>query len=260
VYVELGSGGLSVRAADVQQTVVDVDGKHADETIVEQRGDQIVVLGPRRTGFLSGDKDLHVHVTLPLDSALAAKLGSADVNSSGRLGDLKIKTGSGDVSIEEISRDALVESGSGDVSIASVLGDLRLKTGSGDVEVDTVEGQATISTGSGDVSVGTARNAVEVKSGSGDMRVRDAGDDVVLSTASGDLIVERMQRGQLSAKNVSGDIKVGIPANIPVWTDISSVTGQVSSDLAGAGQPEEGQDYIELRAKTVSGDIILEEL
>jgi hypothetical protein len=34
----------------------------------------------------------------------------------------------------------------------------------------------------------------------------------------------------------------------------------VRSDLEGAGEPEEGQDYIELRAKTVSGDIQLEQL
>ena len=52
------------------------------------------------------------------------------------------------------------------------------------------------------------------------------------------------------AKNASGDVRVGIPAGVPVWTDVSSVTGQVHSDLQGAGEPAEGQDYIELRAKT----------
>ena len=45
-----------------------------------------------------------------------------------------------------------------------------------------------------------------------------------------------------------------------MWTDISCITGQVSSNLQGAGQPEEGQDYIEVRAKTVSGDIHLEQV
>ena len=45
-----------------------------------------------------------------------------------------------------------------------------------------------------------------------------------------------------------------------MWTDISSVTGSVRSNLQGAGQPAEGQDYIELRAKTVSGDVYLEQL
>jgi DUF4097 and DUF4098 domain-containing protein YvlB len=110
------------------------------------------------------------------------------------------------------------------------------------------------------VLINVATEPVQVKSGSGDMRVRVAEQDVALSTASGDLVIDRMHRGQLAAKNVSGDIRVGIPAGVPVWTDISSMTGTVRSDLEGAGQPAEGQDYIELRAKTVSGDVHLEQL
>lgn len=41
-------------------------------------------------------------------------------------------------------------------------------------------------------------------------------------------------------------------------TDI--VSGRVHSDLDGAGEPAEGQDYVELRAKTVSGDVVLLQL
>ena len=72
--------------------------------------------------------------------------------------------------------------------------------------------------------------------------------------------MDRMRRGQLTAKNVSGDIRVGVPAGVPVWTDITSLTGSVRSNLEGAGEPEEGQDFIELRARTVSGDVHLEQL
>ena len=108
--------------------------------------------------------------------------------------------------------------------------------------------------------INNASEPVQVKSGSGDMRVRHAEQDVALSTASGDLVIDEMHRGQLAAKNVSGDIRVGIPAGIPVWTDISSMTGSVRSDLEGAGEPAEGQDFIEVRAKTISGDVFLEQL
>ena len=95
--------------------------------------------------------------------------------------------------------------------------------------------------------------------GSGDLRVHEAGADVRLTTASGDLVVDTIHRGQLQAKNVSGDIRVGIPAGVPVWTDVTSVNGEVTSTLEGAGRPAEGQDYVELRAKTVSGDVHLEQ-
>ena len=261
LYVELGSGDLNVHAEDVSETTVTVDGRDADDVTIEQRGNQIAVLAPqKRTGFFGSSSELAIIVVLPQDSEVSTKLGSADMSGSGRFGTTKVKTGSGDVDLEELGSQALVETGSGDIEIGSVAEELRIKTGSGDVSVDRVGGSTNISTGSGDVELGTAVGDVQVKSGSGDMRVKEALSDVALSTASGDLDVGRMHRGALAAKNVSGDIRVGIPENVPVWTDISCITGQVSSNLQGAGQPEEGQDYIEVRAKTVSGDIHLEQV
>jgi DUF4097 and DUF4098 domain-containing protein YvlB len=101
---------------------------------------------------------------------------------------------------------------------------------------------------------------LDAKSGSGTIEVREGADDTSLSTASGDLRVGRFPAGRLSAKNVTGDIRVGIPAGVPVWTEVSSTTGTVRSTLAGAGEPADGQDYVELRATTVSGDVLLEQV
>ena len=261
LYVELGSGDLTIRAEDTTETSITVDGRNTEDVIVEQRGNQVVVLAnQRKGGFFGTSNDLTVNVTLPTDSELVTKTGSADLDATGRLGTAKLKSGSGDVRIDELGGDALVETGSGDIDIDSVAGDLRIKTGSGDVEVDNLGSSTSISTGSGDVEIGTSHGEVQVKSGSGGMRVREAHSDLSMTTASGDLVVGTMHRGGLQAKNVSGDIHVGIPANIPVWTDISAVSGSVSSNLDGAGQAEQGQDFIEVRAKTVSGDIVLEQL
>jgi DUF4097 and DUF4098 domain-containing protein YvlB len=260
LYVELGSGSLTVRCDQVAETTVDVTGKDADDVLVEQRGNQIVVIAPKnRTGFLGRSDALSVHVTMPEGSELATKLGSADVTATGRLGETRVKTGSGDVTLDHVDGDALVEAGSGDIEVGEITGDLRARSGSGNVELGRAGGSALVSTGSGDIEIGSALQSVTVKSGSGDMRVRDAHADVELSTASGDLVVELMRRGQLAAKNVSGDIRVGIPAGVPVWTDVSSMTGHITSSLQGAGQPADGQDYVELRAKTISGDILLEQ-
>jgi DUF4097 and DUF4098 domain-containing protein YvlB len=240
---------------------VDVNGKNAEEVIVEQRGDEVVIVARQRgSSFFGRSGDLDVHVSAPFDSKLTTKLGSADARVMGRLGESMLRTGSGDIRLEDVAGDIYVETGSGDLGVDEIRGDLEVKSGSGDITVDRVEGSATISTGSGDVRIGTSTGAIQVKSGSGDLTVDEALHDVGLSTASGDLVVGEVHRGQVAAKNVSGDIRVGIPAGVPVWTDISTMTGSVRSNLAGAGQPEEGQDYIELRAKTVSGDILLEQL
>lgn len=260
LYVELGSGTLSLRTEAGTETVVDVEGKYADEVTVEQRGNQIAVIAPRRAGFLGNGNQLDVHVSLPHDSGLTTRLGSAHLTATGRLGTAALKTGSGDIDLEEVSGELTVESGSGDITLGAVEGSVRIKSGSGDVNAGRFGADASISTGSGDVEIGIAREGVQVKSGSGDMRVREAMDGVALSTASGELVVDALRRGELKASNVSGDIRVGIPGGIPVWTDVSTVTGRVRSSLVGAGQPEEGQDFIELRAKTVSGDIHLDQL
>jgi len=260
LYVEIGSGDVAVRAEDTDRTVVDVEGRYADEVVVEQRGNEIVVIAPKHPTGLFGGNELRVRATVPTGSELATKLGSADVTAAGRLGTARIRTGSGDVRLEDVAGEAIVETGSGDLLVGSAGGELRVKSGSGDVAVSHLGGPGSVSTGSGDVEIETAAGPVAVKSGSGDLRVRDARDGVELGTASGDLQVDRLHRGRLTAKNVSGDIHVGIPAGVPVWTDITSMTGSVSSDLEGAGQPTEGQDYIELRAKTVSGDVHLEQL
>ena len=225
LYVEVGSGGVTVHTDAVSETVVDVNGRNTDDVIVEQRGDEIVVIARQRGGsFLGRGQELDIHVSAPFDSRLTTKLGSADVRVLGRIGESMLRSGSGDVSIEDASAGVSVE------------------------------------TGSGDVRIQTSNGALQVKSGSGDLTVDEAHHDVLLSTASGDLVVGEVHRGQLTAKNVSGDVRVGIPAGIPVWTDVTTMTGSVRSNLDGAGEPSEGQDYIELRAKTVSGDIILEQL
>ena len=53
---------------------------------------------------------------------------------------------------------------------------------------------------------------------------------------------------------------VGIPAGTPVWTDSPPCPASIRSSLEGAGQPAEGEDHVELRAKTVSGDIVLTQI
>jgi DUF4097 and DUF4098 domain-containing protein YvlB len=117
-----------------------------------------------------------------------------------------------------------------------------------------------VSTGSGDVQIGASHAETVVKTGSGDLRVGEAHHDVSLATGSGDFVIDHVHRGRLSAKGASGDVRVGIPSGLPVWTDLTTLSGSIRSSLEGAGQPAEGQDHVELRAKTVSGDIVLTQI
>jgi DUF4097 and DUF4098 domain-containing protein YvlB len=262
LYAELGKGSLTIEAAETAEATVDVDGPDPEEVSVELNGRQLSVVGPRaRVGFFGGREPSYViTIRIPIGSDLVTKTGSAVLTATGEYGLARVKSGSGGVSLDRHSAAVVVDTGSGDVTISSAGADLRVKSGSGDVEVGLVAGTVGISTGSGDVKIGNTAAATVLKSGSGDLRVGDAGTDLSLSSASGDLAVGAFRRGSLTARNASGDVRVGIPAGIPVWTDVTSLSGRIGSDLEGAGQPAPGQDYIEVRAKTVSGDIVLKQL
>jgi DUF4097 and DUF4098 domain-containing protein YvlB len=260
LYVEIASGLVEVHATDTTETDVHVEGRDAEEVTVEQRGEEIVVRACRHAGFLGLGSDLTVTVHLPRDSDLATKVGSAEVVATGRFGAVHVKSGSGDVRVEEAAADAVIQSGSGDVEVGTSHGSLRVKTGSGHVHLGRVTGSTVATSGSGRVSVDAAEAETVAKTGSGDVRIGATRSDVALTSGSGDLKVTQAGTGVVKARTASGDVLVGVPAGVPVWTDISSVTGRVHSDLEGAGRPEEGQDHIEIRATTVSGDVVLSQL
>jgi DUF4097 and DUF4098 domain-containing protein YvlB len=260
LYVEVGRGDVRVTCTDTATTTVVVEGRDADRGDVHERDGQIEVVAPRG-GLLSAfDGPLHVSVTLPLESNLATKLGSADARVEGEAGAVRLRTGSGDVRVESLTAASTIDTGSGDVRVERSQGDLKIRTGSGDVTLDLVVGELAVSTGSGDVHLGRSEAATLVKTGSGDLRVDASAGDVTFTSGSGGLAVGRTHRGRVSGKSASGDVRVGIPAGTPVWTDISSLTGRIHSTLSGAGAPAEGQDHVEVRATTVSGNVSLVEL
>jgi DUF4097 and DUF4098 domain-containing protein YvlB len=258
LFVEIGKGRVRVHATDTPTTDVELRGPGADEVEVTFEGNDLRIIGPsRNNAFFGREQEVDVEVTLPTDSNLAVKTGSADITVDGQVADSRLKTGSGDVRCDTFSGAASAETGSGDVEVAEALAELRIKSGSGDVSVGTCVKELNVSTGSGDVEIGTANARTVVKTGSGDLKVVTANADVSLSTGSGDLTVGTARRGRVSAKGASSDVRIGIPAGTPVWADINTVTGKVRSNIESVGAPQEGQDHLELEARTVSGDILL---
>jgi DUF4097 and DUF4098 domain-containing protein YvlB len=261
LFVEIGKGSVDVTATETTQTHVEISGRDADQVTVSQDGRQISVIAPKlRGGIFGGDSRLDVRVTIPTGSDAVLRTGSADIAVRGIIGTGQVKSGSGDVQLGTATGALLAETGSGDIRIDAAEGAVKVKSGSGDVVIRDAGGVTSISTGSGDVHVGTAGAQTVVKTGSGDLEVADASHDVSLTTGSGDMVVSRAHRGRVSAKGASGDVRIGIPAGVPVWTDISTITGDVRSNLTGAGKPEPGGDHVEVRARTVSGDIVLAEV
>ena len=259
LYVELGSGRLNTVATDTGEAIVEIKGPRAEEFHVGFNGKRIDVVAPHGRFFGRGDSH-DVRIQVPSGSELVTKTGSADTTTTGTLGLLALKTGSGDIEIERAAGPVVIESGSGDIKGQEFADELRIKSGSGDIDVRDVRGKTGISTGSGDVVLGTVHAKTVIKTGSGDLQVNRSEGDISLTTASGDLTIGAAPRGKVTAKNVSGDVRVGIPQGTPVWTDISTVSGDVRNNLVSAGKPAKDQDFVELRASTVSGDVHLRQI
>lgn len=256
LYVQVHRGRVWITAADTAQSVVEVTGPGADDVEVHLDGGTLHVVQPGRAGFLR-DREVHVRMTVPTGSSPAVRTGSADLDISGTVGETEIHSGSGDVTVEAVDDSALVETGSGDVRIAQGTGPLRLKSGSGDLAVGSATGPVAASTGSGDVRIDTSAGPVVTKTGSGDLAIERACADIGWRTGTGDLAVGRIERGEVRATSASGDVTLGVPADLAVWTDINTTTGDVSSNLDPIGEPAEGADRLLVRVTTATGDVRL---
>lgn len=263
LYVENGRGTIDVTATDTTETTVRITGERAEEFDVRDLADgngahRIAIIAPQRGGgFFGKDARAEIVVEVPVASALTAKVGSSDVTTHGRFDDTRVDSGSGDVTLDVVDGDTLVQSGSGDVAARHLAGEARVKSGSGDVRVGRADSPLVVTTGSGDVRVETATGELAVKTGSGDAQVGAVEGDLVFTTGSGDLVVARASSGRVTAKTASGEVRIGVTAGTPVWTDVRTASGRLSSSLPATGEPAADQPYLEVRATTASGDVTL---
>lgn len=261
LHIENGKGSVEVSTAETTESSVDLSGPDVDDVRVELVGNDLSVIAPQqRGGFFGSDRRIDMVIVIPTLSNLSTKLGSADLVARGTYDNVSIRSGSGNVDLGVLAGPGLVETGSGDVTIERAEQALRVKSGSGDVTLNHSAQQVSISTGSGDVQIATSEGTTQVKTGSGDLKIGHGRTSLSLTTGSGDLMVEQFSAGQVQMKGASGDVRLGVPAGVPVWTDVSTISGRIHSTLEGAGQPEPGADFVEVRAKTVSGDIDLRQV
>ena len=264
--IQFRAGTIAIATGDVTETTVDLQPRNDSQsardlvaaTTIEQHGNEIVVIVPKRFGNLLGrSTDLALTVSAPHDTALVMSSSSADIVATGRYATSTVTTGSGDVDIDQLSDSADVRSGSGVVRVRSVTGDLKVLNGSGDIEVGAVGGSASVQTGSGDVTVASGGAALDVKSGSGDVSVGSAPADLRIRTASGDIAIDTVAAGEVRAKAASGDIRAGVRSGTAAWLDVRTISGKVSSGLDAGRAPEVDERQARLQLETVSGDIRL---
>jgi DUF4097 and DUF4098 domain-containing protein YvlB len=241
VVDNLGGGSITVQPGarqDLVEAWIDAaDDRFLEQVQIRQDHDWLRISLPHR--FVWSTK-AQLRLGVPDGLAYVIKTGSADISISADIGRSKIVSGSGDITVGN-AVDLDCSTGSGNISVARVDGSAaRLSSGSGDVSVSEVFCPLTAKSSSGDVVVTSLRGVdLQAKSGSGDIGIAATSGSVDLRTASGSLTV-------------------GVAENLPAWLDLSSVSGDIRIGLDSTTQPEPGESYITVRARTASGDIAIQ--
>ena len=255
--LEIPFGRIEIETTTGDSTHVSLEGNESvSRELIEnarvdmqRRGDvSNVVVEVRHRGFMFSigrSPEIRLQVICPPGAEVTVRTKSADVRARGEYASFEAKTASGDIEVDEVS------------------GDLDVKTASGDVALQEVGGVAQIQSTSGDVAIQRAGSNVTAKLVSGDLWIRDAAASVRANTVSGDQRFEAVVRGAVEATAVSGDIHVAIRRGSGVYVDANTVSGSTSSELEladapqEAAAPDENAPMVEVRAKTVSGDITI---
>jgi DUF4097 and DUF4098 domain-containing protein YvlB len=250
--VTIGAGDIQVEtsARDTTEVAILALNRAAEEAVAQmtvrsdERGgrSEIVIEEPKR-GFVSAlfnSAQIGVRVRCPYETEVEFQTGSADARVEGPVAAAHTKTGSGDMFFGAVEGELVANSASGDVRADDVAGDCTVKTASGDVRLLSVGGDFVGNLVSGDLNLGEASGSVNV------------------SSVSGDQHIGAISTGEIRLQAVSGDVRVGVRPGLRLWIDATSVSGDMSSELDPAEGPSSGDEdgpLVQLRAKTVSGDV-----
>ncbi len=233
--VKLPAGRCEVTTDDTAETTVEAEplnGSSASRTAVEclietlhERsggGHELRVEVPKHKRLLPGfgDAQVLIRIRAPHGTDLDVSSASADVVATGRVGAVDVRTASGDVTVQDARA-------------------TQVKTASGNVEL------------------GRMRDATDVKTMSGDVVVLDAGSATDVNTMSGDVRIRRVASGAVQVRSMSGDLEAAIAPGATLYVDATSASGNVSSELPVSSVGPSGPADVDLRATSMSGDILV---
>lgn len=209
-----------------------------------ERAEVVVDVPPRPRSWnlanLLSRQTISCRIKCPAGSDLKARTKSADIRARGTLGEVDIATASGDIQISDTLSELSVKSASGDLTAGSVGGRATVNTASGDVTIESVAGNLDANAVSGDIEIGSAQMGAKANS------------------VSGDTTINVVSAGSVSANAVSGDIRIGVRRGSHVHLDCSTLSGDARSELElGADEPEGDGPFVDLKARTVSGNITI---
>lgn len=239
IEVRIASGRIEIVNGPPGVISVEVDTSNP-AFLVEQRGNLVVIASERNSGWLSRGSDF-VTVKMAPGGEARVSTASARFDCEPHMTRIDVKTASGDVEVQS-AEVATVKTASGDVGIGDVSTSLKVNTASGDVFVR-----------------GESQGSLSCNTASGNLHIERCTGTIDVNSASGDAYIRRFTGNQASFKSMSGNIELGIPEGTKVDLDVTILSGRLRTpEKRESSLPI--QREMSVRAKLVSGDLIIERL
>ncbi|MCE6994311.1 DUF4097 domain-containing protein [Saccharothrix sp. S26] len=263
--VDVVAGSVLITATDRDDTEVELhpadpdngkDRAAVDGTSVDFAAGRLTVRTPRSRGIFGKTGTVDVVVRLPAGSQVVAQGSLTEFRAEGALGECRFKTSAGHIRLQDTA--ALKASTShGDVAVERVTGRAELSTGSGELRVDRLDGSGAVKNSNGATRVGEVTGELRAGAANGDIFVGHAAGDVHAKTANGRIRVDEVVRGSVVVETSAGEVEVGIREGTAAWLDVRSVAGRVRNELSNADAPGDGEERVEVHARTSLGDIVI---
>ncbi|MEV6673799.1 DUF4097 family beta strand repeat-containing protein [Streptomyces sp. NPDC051162] len=264
VILEFDVGTARFVAGKRTDTVVEVlpansaksdDVRAAQQTKITFADGKLAVKGPRKRSVFGRSGSVEVTVELPAASDLQGFAPMADFICEGLFGDCRLKTSLGDIQVGQAAT-AHLRTSHGDIRVARVAGDADI-VGAGRIEIGEIAGAATVKNGNGDTEIGEITGDLVTRSANGAVSVGVAHGSVEAKSANGTIRVGEVARGQITLQGATGDLEIGIRHSTAAWLDVSTGVGTVRNSLGPADGPEDGEETVEVHARTAVGDIVI---
>ncbi|TRV72009.1 DUF4097 domain-containing protein [Streptomyces sp. 130] len=271
VSLDLIAADVDVTASDRTDTVVTVrpandseaSRRAAEQTTVAYRSGKLTIKTPkpRRSLFSRGrsaeeerDSTIAVAIEVPAGSDLSGEAALGYLTGRGRLGECRFTSACGNVQLEQTAG-LRVEAALGDVNVGRVTGTAEITATQGNLKIDLIEGSARIKNLSGMTALGDVTGELRVTATNGEVSVGRAFGDVTAKNTNGDIYLGEVARGEIVLETSRGSIGVGVPAGVAARLDARSLVGGVYSALEDTDTPDEAAATVQLRTRTVMGEI-----
>jgi hypothetical protein len=230
------------------------DRSAAESVRVTRTGAEVSVVGPFRLNLFGPGDSIDVVVRVPEASDASVSLKYGSMHLSGTLGTVRLALDYGDASVARVGR-ADLGLGHGELRVEHIAGDADVTLKSGRARIGHVTGALRLKGSDAGIDIGRIEGPADIATSTGVVQLGDPGSSLTVRSAYGPVRIRELVRGSARIEASYGALSLGVRRGTAVWLDASSRHGVVRNELVADSGPADGEDTLELHARTGYGDI-----